>query len=294
MGEVARVDANGISFAYLEAGGSDGPLALCLHGFPDHAPTYEALLTDLADAGFHAVAPWLRGYAPTEVPADGRYHTAALALDAIALADHFAGEEDAYLIGHDWGAGATYLAAAHAPQRFRKVVTMAVPPTQALAARMMTNPDQLKRSWYIWFFQTPFAEMAVQAEDFAFIDKLWREWSPGYRAPESFMRALKDTLGSPGSLEAAIGYYRATFGGSPLDDDLAAVAADANQGVPVPILYLHGTDDGCLGAELVVADEVKANFAAGGEVEMIDGTGHFLHVEKPEVVNPKIVAFLKG
>ena len=78
-----RITANDVEFAYLETG--TGPLALCLHGFPDSAWTYRFLLPALADAGFRAVAPWMRGYAPTSIPADGRYQTGVLALDALAL-----------------------------------------------------------------------------------------------------------------------------------------------------------------------------------------------------------------
>ena len=71
------VRANGINFHYLEMG--EGPLAICLHGFPDHAYSFRRLLPDLAAAGFRAVAPFMRGYAPTEAPADGRYHSALVA-----------------------------------------------------------------------------------------------------------------------------------------------------------------------------------------------------------------------
>jgi len=69
------VKANAVEFSYLEAGPDNGPLALCLHGFPDSAHTWRYLLPALGDAGFHAVAPWMRGYAPTQIPADGRYQT---------------------------------------------------------------------------------------------------------------------------------------------------------------------------------------------------------------------------
>src|SRR5690349_2263747 len=121
------ITANGVEFAYLEAGAGDGrPLALCLHGFPDSAHSFRHLLPALADAGYHAVAPWMRGYAPTEVPADGRYQGGAIAADAIALHEALGGDGDAVIIGHDWGAVATYGAAAFAPERWRKVVTMAV------------------------------------------------------------------------------------------------------------------------------------------------------------------------
>src|SRR5580765_1168097 len=96
-----RVRANGLTFATLEAG--DGPLVLCLHGFPDHARSFRHQLPALAAAGFRAVAPFMRGYAPTEVPPDGPYQSAALAQDAVALIDAL-GYQRAAIFGHDWGA----------------------------------------------------------------------------------------------------------------------------------------------------------------------------------------------
>ncbi|MEO6318728.1 MAG: alpha/beta fold hydrolase, partial [Acidimicrobiales bacterium] len=92
---------NDVELGYLEVG--SGPLALCLHGFPDSAFTYRHLLPALADAGFRAVAPFMRGYAPSAVPSDGRYQTAVLALDACALHETMGGDADAVIIGHDWG-----------------------------------------------------------------------------------------------------------------------------------------------------------------------------------------------
>src|SRR5438034_8401767 len=105
------VAANGLQFGFLEDGPPDGPLALCLHGFPDSAYSWRHLLPALAGAGFHAVAPFMRGYAPTEVPADGCYVPGALTADALALHEALDGDEDAVLIGHDWGAAAAYGAA---------------------------------------------------------------------------------------------------------------------------------------------------------------------------------------
>jgi pimeloyl-ACP methyl ester carboxylesterase len=290
--DVRRVEANGIGFAYLERGPSDGRLALCLHGFPDHAPTYEGMLDALAGAGFRAVAPWMRGYAPTAVPADGRYQTAALAMDAIAVADALDARRPGVLIGHDWGAAAAYLAATHRPDRFERVVGLAVPPTQAMMQRFLFDPDQLQRSWYIFFFQSPLAETAVRANDFALVDKLWRDWSPGYAPPEEFRRALKDTLGSPGSLDAAIGYYRAMFDPSRHDPSLAEVQAKAASPVPVPALYLHGGRDGCLAADVIDQEALRAAFAAGVESDRVADAGHFLHLERPDVVLPRVVGFL--
>src|ERR1700734_2843055 len=126
------VTANGLQFAYLEDGPPDGPLALCLHGFPDSAHTWRYLLPELASAGFHAVAPFLRGYAPTELPADGRYQIGAVVQDANALHEAFGAGADAVIVGHDWGALATYGAVAHAPERWHRAVTAAVPPPMAI------------------------------------------------------------------------------------------------------------------------------------------------------------------
>src|SRR5881398_2699652 len=96
---IKTVEANGLTFGYLETGDPDGPLALCLHGFPDSADTWRHLLPALAGAGFRAVAPFMRGYAPTAIPADGAYHLGALVADAVALHEVLGGDGNAVLIG---------------------------------------------------------------------------------------------------------------------------------------------------------------------------------------------------
>ncbi len=207
------ISANGLDFAYLESGPAHGPLALCLHGFPDAAPTWNSLLADLGDAGFHAVAPWLRGYAPTSIPSDGVYQTGALVADANALHDAFGASSNAVIIGHDWGAIATYGIAVSAPERWRRVVTMAVPPAGALGAGFLTY-KQLQRSWYMFFFQHPLSDMAVAMNDLEFIDGLWADWSPGYDGAQHIAH-VKDALRDPANLAAALGYYRAMLGDGP-------------------------------------------------------------------------------
>ena len=116
--EQGRVTANGVDFGYLSCG--DGPLALCLHGFPDSAHTWRDLLPALAGAGFRAIAPFMRGYAPTSVPTDGRYQSGVLAQDALALHDVLGADDRAVIIGHDHGAIAAHGAASAAPERWRR------------------------------------------------------------------------------------------------------------------------------------------------------------------------------
>lgn len=281
-----RVDANGLSFACLEVG--EGPLALCLHGFPDSAWTWRHLLPALGDGGFHAVAPFLRGYAPTGPAPDGRYQTGALVSDAVALHEALGGDGESVVVGHDWGAMAAYGAAAFAPDRWRLVVTAAVPPLPSMAQGFF-DYDQLRRSWYMFFFQNPLADAAVGMDDLRFIERLWADWSPGFDASEELPH-VKAALSGPGSLEAAIGYYRAMFDPTREDEQLQAEQQATQAPTPHPTLYLHGRDDGCVGVSL--AANAGAFLGEGSRVEIVDRSGHFLHLERPDEVNRLILEFL--
>jgi pimeloyl-ACP methyl ester carboxylesterase len=285
--EQGRVTVNDVDLAYLAAGPGDGPLALCLHGFPDSAWTWRFLAPELVAAGFRVVAPFLRGYAPSAVPADGRFQSAALSLDALALHEALGGDPSAVLIGHDWGALAAYGAASGGPDRWRRVVAAAVPP--ALDLSRLFSYDQVKRSFYFFVFQWPMAEMIVGADDLAFLDGLWADWSPGYDGSEDVAR-VKECLRDPASLTAAIGYYRAALGAVPQDPALAELQAATNVPPPQPTLYLHGTDDGCMAVSLT--EGTAEQLAPGSRVELVPGTGHFLHLERPDEVNRLIVDFL--
>ena len=148
------------SFRGLEAG--SGPVALLLHGFPDHPRTFRHQLPALAAAGFRAVAPYMRGYGPGGPPADGRYDVAALAEDTVAVLDALDARE-ACVFGHDWGAMAAYFTVLSAPGRVRRLATAAVPYGPSFMRALGNDYAQQRRSWYMIFFQHAFAEKAVVA-----------------------------------------------------------------------------------------------------------------------------------
>ncbi len=288
--DFTTIIANDLTFSYLEAGPADGPLALLFHGFPDSPFTWRHLLPELAAAGYHAVAPAQRGYAPTEIPKNGRYQLGQLGLDANALHEALGGDDRAVIIGHDWGAMTAYTALNLEPNRWRKAVTANVPPLGAVGGAFF-NIDQLKRSWYMFFFQNDLAPMVVEMDNLAFIDRLWADWSPGYDAAEDLI-SIKAALGTPENLMAALSYYRAMFNPAYQDDELAEAQAASAMPTSVPTLYLHGRNDGCFGVD-VIGDPL-AFLAEGSRFEIVEDAGHFLQLQQPAVVNRLILEWLSN
>jgi pimeloyl-ACP methyl ester carboxylesterase len=262
-------------YGALAWGEQDGRLALCLHGFPDTAWTWRYLGPRLAAEGWRVVAPFMRGYAPTDLAPDGDYTIAALGRDAVAAREALGGGADTVLIGHDWGAVAAYPAAS----RFARVVTMSIPPVSWLvrALRGTLALRQARCSWYMAFNQLPgVSERALSR----LIPRLWSDWSPGYDATED-LRNVFDALDGPGHRSAALGPYRALpelrhRGG----------AVDPPR---VPWLYLHGRRDGCMLAEIA-----ERGARGATELEIVEGVGHFLQLERPDEIGERIAAFLKG
>lgn len=284
----STIRAGELDVAYFECG--DGPLALCLHGFPDSPHTWRHLMPALAVAGYRAVAPYMRGYAPTSVASSGVYQTAALSRDANALHEALGGDRRAVIIGHDWGAPSVCGAAIDAPDRWSKVVSMAVPPGPALGAAFLSNLAQIQRSWYMFFFQHGLSNHVVAAADLAFIDMLWAQWSPGFDARDD-LRHVKASLRNPENLQAALGYYRATLGEGKRDPELAALQQRMGGEYPSqPLLYLHGENDGCIGRE--VAEAARAMSPSNVSYAFVADAGHFMQLEQPERVNELIVNFV--
>ncbi len=285
---VIEVQVGDIRFHACEAG--QGPLVLCLHGFPDHARSFRHQVEPLVQAGYRVVVPNMRGYAPTSAAPDGCYRVAALARDVLGLINAL-GESRAVLFGHDWGAITSYAAAVLDPSAVSRLVTAAVPYGPAFMERFLTSYDQLQRSWYIYLFQQPIAELAVAHDNCEFIARLWRDWSPTWEAPPEEVAAVCELLGRPEVLAAALGYYRAMFAPNEAYPELAEDEARLDvTPIEVPTLYVHGADDGCMGAEM--SEGMDVMFPAGLESHVLAGAGHFVHQEKPDEVNRLVLDFL--
>lgn len=271
--EPAFIDANGLRFGYLAAG--RGPLVLLLHGFPDTAYTWDRALAALAGAGFRAVAPFLRGYHPTAIPADGAYDADTLAADALALIEAL-GETSAVVVGHDWGASAAYGAAALGPERVRQLVVFAIPhprslrPTPALAWKLR----------HFFTLRRAHAAARCARDDFALIDELVRRWSPAWDVPAAETARVKEAFRVPGCLEAAVAYYRSAS---------VRLPRGHRQPIAVPTVAFAGEHD------LIAPrayEKARHCFTASYEVVQVPG-GHFMHREHPEHVIGELVRVVR-
>ncbi|MCA9643301.1 MAG: alpha/beta hydrolase [Myxococcales bacterium] len=258
-----RIRANGVDFAYLESG--RGKLVILAHGFPDTAHTWDWLRPRIAERGYRVVAPFMRGYYPTEIPKDGAYDSDTLGRDLIGLIEAF-GEEQAILVGHDWGASAAYSAAGLVPERVSRLITTAVPHPGAIQ-------PSLKLLWRVRHFfslSTSGAPARVAQNDFAEIDELVQRWSPTWSVPRGEFAEVKEAFRQPGCLDAALGYYRAL---SPLPPK------GHRRPIEVPSVGIAGADDPIL--EPFRFHQAARMFRAGYRVLYVPG-GHLAHRVHPE------------
>jgi pimeloyl-ACP methyl ester carboxylesterase len=259
---IRSVSANGLRFAYLEEG--TGPLAILLHGFPDTPQTWDHVRPALAQAGFRVVTPFMRGYAPTEIPKVERFDADTLGEDVLAIATAL-GERDFVLVGHDWGASAGYSAVGLAPERIRFLVTVGIPHPLGVTP----TPSLVWAVRHFFWLGRAGAPKAMRADDLAYVDELVRRWSPAWKVPPGETDAVKRALREPGSLEAAGAAHGSTRARPPLAQRRKVECAAA---------AFAGTDDTFSPS---VYDGARSRYAAAYEVVKMPG-GHFMHREHPE------------
>jgi pimeloyl-ACP methyl ester carboxylesterase len=273
--------ANGLPFHALASGPADGPLVLLLHGFPETSRSFRHQVPALAAAGHRAVAPDLRGYGRSGTR--GPYDLATLAADVAGLVRAL-GRERATVIGHDWGGAVAWAAAALEGATVERLAVLNCPHPLTMAAELRRNPRQLRRSWYIGFFQLPLLpEWLLSRDRAAGVARALRGGAAIRDAfpPEELERA-REVFSRPGALAGPLGYYRAAFRNA-----LRPGAGPRFSPIAAPTLVVWGARDRFLGRETVAPEKVARRLAPGNvpEFAFLEDAGHFVHEEAPERVN---------
>lgn len=270
-------------FAALVDGPADGPPVLLLHGFPELNVSWRYQLPALAAAGYRVVAPNLRGY-PGSVRG-GSYAPEALAGDVVAMIDAL-GAERAVVVGHDWGGAVAWTAARLHPERVAALAALNCPPFEVLVRALVRDRQQLRRSWYVLFFQLPvLPERLVVAN------------MPGTLVAGSYNRAAWDrallapyarAFRTPADARGPITYYRHA-----MRRGLRPGRRRAPR-IELPVLVLWGVHDRFLGRDLVSPEALLSTLAYGNEAEVhsIETAGHFVQNEAPDEVNEALLGWL--
>ena len=279
------ISANGVRLHAAEAG--RGPLVLLLHGFPQFWWTWRSQLTDLAAAGFHVVAPDLRGYGASDKPPRG-YDLPTLSADVAALVRAL-GEQEAVVVGHDWGGLLGWTMAALHPRSVRRLVVLSMAHPRQLRAGM-TDPAQRRASRYALGFQVPrLPERRLTRADDDPVADLMQRWSgPAWTRTPDFADAVDRYRAAsriPQAAYCAMEYYR-WAARSQLRPDGLRYARRMSAPVTAPTLQLHGTVDPCV---LVDTARESGRYVAGPyEWREFPGIGHFPQEESPDEISRAI------
>ncbi len=274
---------NDVRLHYVEAG--SGPLVLLLHGFPEFHYSWRRQIPALVAAGFRVIAPDLRGYNQSEKPHGVRnYRIELLVADVVELIRH-AGVARAVVVGHDWGGAIAWQTAMAHPEMVERLIVLNCP-HPGVFVKKLWRPRQLRRSWYIFFFQLPWLpEWWLRRRNFAALDPMWTgdPVRPGTFTRED-IAAYKEALAQPGAVTATINYYRAMFR-RPL------ALKRSLRPIDVPTQLICGERDRHLGLPLLEGTQA---WVRDLRIERIPDASHWVQNDAPERVNELMVGFLKN
>ncbi len=324
--EHGQIEANGISIHTVSMG--SGPLVLFCHGFPESWYSWRHQLPAVADAGFRAVAMDMRGYGQTSKPADvGAYTISHLVGDAIGAVAAL-GEQQAVIVGHDWGAPVAWYSALMRPDVFRAVAAMSVPFPGLIPAlpEGMTMNDIMRtmagegRDYYRLYFQEPgVAEADLEADVrrtvLGFMYTISGDiiadgiHQTGWDGHFPMGQTLSEQQVVPEELpswltSADLDFYVHELTQSGFRGGLnwyrninafpAILAPFAGATIAQPALYLGGEHDMIAGNTPEALAGMQATVPGLRNLQMFAGAGHWLQQERPAGVNAALVEFLQG
>ena len=266
----------------VASGPLDGPVVVLLHGFPEFWYSWRQQIEPLSSAGFRVIVPDQRGYNKSSKPRGAAsYALSQLTSDVLAIADQL-GQDRIFLAGHDWGAAVAWCVALLHPRRVAKLATLNVPHPSVMRRYLNTNRRQLRRNWYMFFFQLPWLpEAAFSAFDFRFgVRSLVRSSLPGTFSAEDLAQ-YRTAWSQPGALTAMINWYRAAF-------RYRTKFPDSTVHVPTRILW--GERDAFL-LSAMAHDSLR--YCDSAELYTLANASHWLQHEEPARVSELLIDFFR-
>ena len=272
---------NGIRLHVVQNGSRYGSLVILLHGFPEFWYGWRHQIQPLAEAGFRVWTPDQRGYNLSDKPIGiTAYRLDELAQDVVGLIDA-AGVEKCYLAGHDWGAAVAWWVALRHPERLQKLAILNVPHPAVMMRTLMSSFTQLRRSWYMFFFQIPFlAEATLRNEDWQPVVRMLKAGSK----PDSFsqhdLEQYRQAWWRKGAFTGMLNWYRAAL---QIPPDMTG-----DMSIHVPTLMLWGAHDIALGREMA---QPSLDLCDEGKLIFFEDSSHWVHLDESEAVNKHLVEF---
>jgi epoxide hydrolase 4 len=277
------VHANGLRLHLVEAGPEDGPPVVLLHGFPEFWYGWRRQVGPLADAGFRVIVPDQRGYNTSDKPEGvAAYRVETLARDVVGLLDA-AGLERAAIAGHDWGGVVAWWVGLAHPERVTRLAILNAPHPAVMRRHLRSSLGQMRRSWYVLFFQLPrLPEQFLARDGFANLARAVRGGRRG-TCTEEDLALYREAWAQPGALRAMVSWYRAALrpGGGKLP----------RLRVSVPTLLLWGARDRFLGREMATP---SVDLCDRGALEVFETATHWLQHDEAGAVSDRLAAFLGG
>ena len=271
--------SNGVRLHYVTQG--QGPLMLMLHGFPEFWYSWRHQIPEFAK-DYKVVALDLRGYNDSDKPAEPSAYVMSEFIKDIEGVIQGLGYDRCVLVAHDWGGAIAWNFAYAHPEMLEQLIVLNMPHPAKFTEGLRTL-EQLRRSWYIFFFQLPILpEICLQAFDYELIGKAFKDMAINKSAftPED-IEAYKDAAAKRGALTAMVNYYRNILG-----DWLQKEWNLLN----VPTLMIWGEEDTALGKELTYG---TSEFVSNCQIKYIPNCSHWVQQEQPELVNQYMREFLE-
>ena len=276
--------SNGIALHVVLAGPARGKPLVFLHGFPEFWFAWRQQIDHFVSSGYRVIIPDQRGYNLSDKPAGiASYSIDLLAKDVVGVLDTVT-DSKAFIVGHDWGAGVTWYLAAQYSERVSRAAMLSVPHPRIFMKNLILNPAQLRRSWYLLFFQLPWVpERILQRRDWALLVRVLRNTSlPGVFSDHD-LEQYKKSWAKKGALTAMLNWYRAAL----LRPSELALDPEASR-VKVPTLLIWGRNDQFVGEGLA---RESLQYCDDGHLEMFETATHWVQHEKPAQVNTLLSQF---